>query len=180
VLAGQTLTEFNALFLRHLSSRGQDPGRVAAQIESSGSIAGISALSPETKSLFRTALELPAEDHLRVQAAFQKHVDNAVVQDDQPAGVGGGAGRAGRLRTGVDARSQRDHDLSLWKQAKASSALGFERDRARLRAFRPLRSVRVRALAKKGSNMATYVMLTPSEPSISIMSLGTRPRRAPC
>jgi ribonucleoside-diphosphate reductase alpha chain len=78
VLGGQTLTEFNALFLRHLSSRGQDPGRVAAQIESSGSIAGISALSPETKSLFRTALELPAEDHLRVQAAFQKHVDNAV------------------------------------------------------------------------------------------------------
>jgi ribonucleoside-diphosphate reductase alpha chain len=28
--------------------------------------------------LFKTALEIDPKDHLRIQAAFQKHVDNAV------------------------------------------------------------------------------------------------------
>jgi ribonucleoside-diphosphate reductase alpha chain len=33
---------------------------------------------PSTQDLFRTALEIAPEDHLRMQVAFQKHVDNAV------------------------------------------------------------------------------------------------------
>jgi ribonucleoside-diphosphate reductase alpha chain len=78
VLGGQTLTEINPLLLRHLPSDAGHAEWVMAQIESHGSIGGIRVLSPETKSLFRTALELSPEDHLRVQAAFQRHVDNAV------------------------------------------------------------------------------------------------------
>ncbi len=77
VLEGQTLAEVNPLLLRHLSP-GVDPERLAAEISSRGSIAGIPGIPPETRSLFRTALELSSEDHLRVQAAFQRHVDNAV------------------------------------------------------------------------------------------------------
>ena len=34
---------------------------------------------PETmKGIFVTALEIPAEGHLQMQAAFQRHVDNSV------------------------------------------------------------------------------------------------------
>jgi len=35
-------------------------------------------LAGETTNLFQTAVQIPPEQHLRVQAAFQKHVDNAV------------------------------------------------------------------------------------------------------
>lgn len=77
VLEGQTLAEVNPLLLRHLSP-GADPERLAAEIWSRGSITGIPGIPQETRSLFRTALELSPEDHLRVQAAFQRHVDNAV------------------------------------------------------------------------------------------------------
>ncbi len=78
VLGGQTLTEVNPLLLRHLPPDAGDSERLAAQIESHGSMAGVPGVPQETKSLFRTALEVSPEDHLRVQAAFQRHVDNAV------------------------------------------------------------------------------------------------------
>lgn len=78
VLDGRTLNEVNPLFLRYVRGRVADPDRLVAEIAASGSIAGVPGVPREMASLFRTALELSAEDHLRVQAAFQKHVDNAV------------------------------------------------------------------------------------------------------
>ena len=78
VLDGQVLTEVNPLFLRHVRRRVAEPEALLAEIVARGSLAEVPDLPPETRSLFRTALELSPEDHLRVQAAFQKHVDNAV------------------------------------------------------------------------------------------------------
>jgi ribonucleoside-diphosphate reductase alpha chain len=43
-----------------------------------GSLFGSKVLAPQTLQLFRTALEIAPVDHLRIQAAFQNHVDNAV------------------------------------------------------------------------------------------------------
>jgi len=74
VLGEQTFTEFNPLVLRHLARSGQDTAKLIDSIASTGFL----DLGVETKNLFRTALEVPLEQHVRVQAAFQKHVDNAV------------------------------------------------------------------------------------------------------
>jgi ribonucleoside-diphosphate reductase alpha chain len=78
ILDGQALTEVNPLFLRHVRHRVPDPEGLIEEIVARGSMASVPGLPSETRALFRTALELPAEDHLQVQAAFQKHVDNAV------------------------------------------------------------------------------------------------------
>lgn len=56
----------------------QAAGRdVAAHIRRTGSIRDL-PLDTELLELFRTAMEIPPEQHVRIQAAFQKHVDNAV------------------------------------------------------------------------------------------------------
>jgi ribonucleoside-diphosphate reductase alpha chain len=41
-------------------------------------LAGQKEIAPDVRRLFVTALEVPPEQHVRVEAAFQKHVDNAV------------------------------------------------------------------------------------------------------
>jgi ribonucleoside-diphosphate reductase alpha chain len=74
VLGEQTLAEINPLVLRHLARLGQDTAKLMNSIASTGFL----DLGGETKNLFRTALEIPPEQQVRVQAAFQKHVDNAV------------------------------------------------------------------------------------------------------
>jgi ribonucleoside-diphosphate reductase alpha chain len=50
---------------------------VAEHVRRYGTIDGL-PLDDDTRSLFRTAIEIAPEQHVRMQAAFQKHVDNAV------------------------------------------------------------------------------------------------------
>lgn len=73
-LGDQIFTELNPLVLRHLETTGRDTSKALEQIVTTGS------LSPggSTEDLFATAIEIPPEQHVRVQAAFQNHVDNAV------------------------------------------------------------------------------------------------------
>ncbi len=78
VLGGETLTELNPLFVRYAQDHGLDTERLVEQLRVHGTLAEIEAVPSEVRELFRTALEIAPEDHLRVQAAFQKHVDNAV------------------------------------------------------------------------------------------------------
>ncbi|HEY8504309.1 MAG TPA: hypothetical protein VIL46_06980, partial [Gemmataceae bacterium] len=77
-LGGPPLTELNPLFLRYARERGLDLGQLVPRLEAAGSLAGIPEVPAEVRELFHTALEIAPEDHLRVQAAFQKHTDNAV------------------------------------------------------------------------------------------------------
>lgn len=79
VLGDQTLPdEVNPLFLRHAEARGYYSEGLVRELWRRGVLGGIPDVPAEARDLFRTALEIAPEDHLRVQVAFQKHVDNAV------------------------------------------------------------------------------------------------------
>ncbi|MDD1760536.1 MAG: hypothetical protein LUQ44_08015 [Methanothrix sp.] len=49
-----------------------------AELARKGIASGLAGVPEEMKDLFVTALEIPPEQHVRVQAAFQKYTDNAV------------------------------------------------------------------------------------------------------
>lgn len=78
VLGGQTLQEVNPLLAEYLDRHGLDRSRVMAAVLERGRLADVEGVPEEAKRLFVTALEIPAERHLAMQAAFQRHVDNAV------------------------------------------------------------------------------------------------------
>jgi ribonucleoside-diphosphate reductase alpha chain len=78
VLGGQSLAELNPLFLRYAHERSFYSDKLVQGLLARGTLAGLEGVPPEAKELFRTALEIGPEDHLRVQAAFQQHTNNAV------------------------------------------------------------------------------------------------------
>lgn len=77
VLENTELIEVNPLleeYLKGLKLSQKDWERILAQ----GTLQGIEQIPQKVKDLFRTALEIPPEFQVKVQAAFQKYVDNAV------------------------------------------------------------------------------------------------------
>ncbi|MDT3701039.1 MAG: adenosylcobalamin-dependent ribonucleoside-diphosphate reductase [Thermincola sp.] len=48
------------------------------EVNEKGSLRDITGVPEDVRSVFATAFEIPAEWHIKVQAAFQRHVDNAV------------------------------------------------------------------------------------------------------
>lgn len=78
VLGGETLEEVNSLFVESLQRHGLDTRRVLAEVLERGRLADVAGVPDELKRLFVTALEIPPERHLAMQAAFQRHVDNSV------------------------------------------------------------------------------------------------------
>jgi ribonucleoside-diphosphate reductase alpha chain len=78
VLEDQTILETNALLLEHLDRYGLNAERVAAEVMKKGRIKEVEGIPEELKRLFVTALEIPPERHLQLQAAFQRYVDNSV------------------------------------------------------------------------------------------------------
>ena len=43
-----------------------------------GNLHGMTGIPADVRKLFRTSLEIPAADHIEMQAAFQEYTDNAV------------------------------------------------------------------------------------------------------
>jgi ribonucleoside-diphosphate reductase alpha chain len=77
VMEGKRLPEINETFKRELLKRGLYTEALIHTISRTGSIKGI-RLPAELKKIFVTALDIPPEIHVRMQATFQRHVDNAV------------------------------------------------------------------------------------------------------
>jgi ribonucleoside-diphosphate reductase alpha chain len=78
VLGGESLLEFNPIVLRSLQRRGLAHGDVLDGLARWGSFTEAMGIPPDVQRLFATALKIAPEHHVRVQAAFQRHVDNAV------------------------------------------------------------------------------------------------------
>jgi ribonucleoside-diphosphate reductase alpha chain len=78
VLEGQTLVDINPILKGALQRYDLDPERVMADVLDKGRLQEIPALPEALKRVFVTALEIPVERHLQMQAAFQHHVDNSV------------------------------------------------------------------------------------------------------
>ncbi len=78
VLEGARLFEVSPLFERAVRARGIYSRDLMTEVAKKGSVQDIPGVSQEMKDLFVTALDIPPEQHVKIQAAFQKHTDNAV------------------------------------------------------------------------------------------------------
>jgi ribonucleoside-diphosphate reductase alpha chain len=78
VLDGRQLQETNPLLLQALEQRHLLQPDLLAEIAATGSLASIPGIPTDLKTLFITSHELAPEVHVRMQAAFQWHTDNAV------------------------------------------------------------------------------------------------------
>ena len=72
------LREINKYFFRMSKERGFYSKELEEEVILKGSVKGIAAVPRDVRRLFRTAHDIPAEDHLEMQAAFQAFTDNAV------------------------------------------------------------------------------------------------------
>jgi ribonucleoside-diphosphate reductase alpha chain len=78
VLEGQTLVEVNPIFQRALQRYDMNAARVMAAVIDKGRLQDVTGVPEALQRVFVTALEIPVDRHLQMQAAFQQAVDNAV------------------------------------------------------------------------------------------------------
>ncbi|HEU5262473.1 MAG TPA: adenosylcobalamin-dependent ribonucleoside-diphosphate reductase [Gemmatimonadales bacterium] len=78
VLDGQIMDEVNPLFVEYVGRHGLDTDRLLTAVRERGRLADVPGVPEDLKRLLVTALDIPAERHLAIQAAFQRHVDNSV------------------------------------------------------------------------------------------------------
>jgi ribonucleoside-diphosphate reductase alpha chain len=78
VLSGTRLFETNPLFETIAKERGFYDVKLLEEIARTGSVQKSDKVPDDVKRLFVTALDIAPEWHVRMQAAFQKHTDNAV------------------------------------------------------------------------------------------------------
>ncbi len=78
VLEGTKLYEGNPYFEEIARERGFWSRELVEEIAEKGSIQGFSEIPDDVKKTFITAHDISPFDHIRMQTAFQKYVDNAV------------------------------------------------------------------------------------------------------
>jgi ribonucleoside-diphosphate reductase alpha chain len=78
VMGGTQLTEVNSEFEKIAKKRGFYSQELIRKIARTGSISDIEEIPEDIKKLFVTAFDVSPEWHVKMQATFQKYVDNAV------------------------------------------------------------------------------------------------------
>ena len=73
-----SVTQLNEQFIEIAKRRGFYTEELVAKIEKSGSIQDIPEVPQDVKDVFKTAGEISVDRHVEIQAAFQKHVCNAI------------------------------------------------------------------------------------------------------
>ena len=77
VLGDQELIEVNHIFEEMAKERGFWSKKLVEEISIKGGVQDIKDVPLDIKKIFVTALDIKPEDHMKMQAAFQNHVDNA-------------------------------------------------------------------------------------------------------
>ncbi len=72
------LTEVNKYFFRIAKKEGFYSKELEDVVMAKGTLRGVKGVPQRIKRLFKTAHEIPPEDHIEMQAAFQAYTDNAV------------------------------------------------------------------------------------------------------
>ncbi len=72
------LYEVNKYFFDFAEKLGFYTDHLREKVVQKGNLKGIKEVPPAIKKLFKTAHEIPPEDHIEIQARFQEHTDNAV------------------------------------------------------------------------------------------------------
>jgi ribonucleoside-diphosphate reductase alpha chain len=78
VLGGCDLYEVHPVFVQMAKEKRFFSDELAEKIVRTGSVQALETVPDLVKALFRTAMDIAPEWHVRIQAAFQKHTDNAV------------------------------------------------------------------------------------------------------
>ncbi|MBI2041626.1 MAG: ribonucleoside reductase class II [Candidatus Nealsonbacteria bacterium] len=78
VLGGQELTEVNPIFEEIAKKRGFYSKELIEKISGEPSIKDFEEIPKDVRRIFVTAFDITFEDHVKIQAAFQKYIDNSV------------------------------------------------------------------------------------------------------
>jgi ribonucleoside-diphosphate reductase alpha chain len=78
VLEGQELLEVNPFFEKLAKERGFYSDTLMRKIALQGSVQGVKEIPKDVQRVFVTSMDIAPDWHIKMQAAFQKHVDNAV------------------------------------------------------------------------------------------------------
>ncbi len=78
VMEGSRLLEVNQDFLRVAREKGFYSRGIIEEASRTGSLKGIKGIPESIKRLFVTSFDISPAWHIRIQAAFQRHTDNAV------------------------------------------------------------------------------------------------------
>lgn len=78
VLNDETLFSVNSSFIHYLKSQDLYDDKMMERVIETGTIQNVPQLPEKAKRVFKTALEISPDWHLRHQLAFQKFTDNAV------------------------------------------------------------------------------------------------------
>lgn len=84
-MGGAPLSTINPLFLEAAARAGADADRLVEDVRRHGRLGLVPNAPPGLAALFTTSMEVPPERQLRIQAAFQWHVDNSVSKTIQLA-----------------------------------------------------------------------------------------------
>lgn len=78
VMGGQKLIYINPHLENTLKELGLDTPEVIKELERTGSIQTIPQIPENIRKVYVSAMDIAAESHTRMQAAFQEHVDNSI------------------------------------------------------------------------------------------------------
>lgn len=78
VLEGETLKELNPYFEQAIKESSYNSSDLMEEVKAKGTIKDLENIPQEIKNVFVTAMDIEPEWHLKMQNAFQKHIDNAV------------------------------------------------------------------------------------------------------